>query len=78
MYYDFSFLSVKIQKSQSLIYIAILKQGYSNFRLEILEYCTKENVISREQYYIDLLKPEYNLNSTAGSRLVSIHSKEKK
>lgn len=59
-----------------MIYSAILKYGYSNFQLEILEYCTKENTISREQYYIDLLNPEYNLNSTAGSRLGSIHSEE--
>lgn len=76
VYYDFSFLSVRIANSKSRIYSAILKHGYSNFQLEILEYCTKENAISREQYYIDLYKPEYNLNSTAGSRLGSIYSKE--
>ena len=76
VYYDFSFLSVRIANSKSRIYSAILKHGYSNFQLEILEYCTKENAISREQYYIDLYKPEYNLNSTAGSRLGSIYSEE--
>lgn len=76
VYYDFSFLSTRLQKSKSRIYSAILKYGYSNFQLEILEYCAKENAISREQYYIDLLKPEYNLNSTAGSRLGSTHSEE--
>lgn len=76
VYFDFSYLSVRINKSKSRIYSAILKYGYSNFQLEILEYCTKENAISREQYYIDLLKPEYNLNSTASSRLGSIHSQE--
>jgi group I intron endonuclease len=53
-----------------------LKYGYSNFQLEILEYCTKENAISREQYYIDLLKPHYNLNLIAGSRLGSVNSEE--
>ena len=78
VYYDFSFLSVRVKKSKSRIYNAILKHGYSNFQLEILEYCTKENAINREQYYIDLLKPEYNLNSIAGSRLGSIHSEETK
>lgn len=78
VYYDFSFLSVRVQKSQSRIYSAILKYGYSNFQLEILEYCTKEKAVSREQYYIDLFKPEYNLNSTAGSRLGSYHSEETK
>lgn len=75
-YYNFSFISSTLAKGKSLIYSAILKYGYSNFQLEILEYCTKENTISREQYYIDLLKPEYNLNSTAGSRLGSIHTEE--
>jgi len=69
VYYDLSFLSVRLKKSKSRIYSAILKHGYNNFQLEILEYCTKENAISREQYFIDLLNPEYNLNPTAGSRL---------
>lgn len=78
VYYDFSYLSTRINKSKSRIYSAILKHGYSNFQLEILEFCDKENAISREQYYIDLLNPEYNLNSTAGSRLGRIHSEESK
>lgn len=78
VYYDFSFLSIRVQTSKSRIYSAILKYGYSNFQLEILEYCTKEKAVSREQYYIDLFKPEYNLNPTAGSRLGSIHSEETK
>lgn len=76
VYYDFSYLSVRIANSKSQIYSAILKHGYSNFQLEILEYCTKENAIGREQYYIDLYKPEYNLNPVAGSRLGSIYSEE--
>lgn len=76
VYYDYSYLSTRINKSKSRIYSAILKYSYSNFQLEILEYCTKENAISREQYYIDLLKPEYNLNPTAGSRLGIIHSED--
>jgi len=76
VYYDFSYLSVRIAKSQSRINSAILKHGYSNFQLEILEYCTAENAISREQYYLDLLKPEYNILTIAGSRLGSKHSEE--
>lgn len=51
------------------IYKAILKHGHSNFSLEILEYCKPSEILEREQYYIDLLKPEYNLLKTAGSRL---------
>ena len=82
-YYDFTFISSELTRGQSRIYNAILKHGYSNFQLEILEYCTAENAITRvssparrlkrgdyllEQYYINLFKPEYNINLTAGSR----------
>lgn len=28
---------------------ALLKNGYSSFRLEVLEYCEKEAVLAREQ-----------------------------
>jgi len=40
---------------------ALLKYGYSSFRLEILEYCDPMDAVKREQYYIDLLAPEYNI-----------------
>ena len=39
------------------IHAAILKYDYYNFKLEILEYCDKFNLIEREQYYINILKP---------------------
>jgi len=48
-----------------LINKALLKYGYSNFKIEILEYCEPSKCIEREQYYIDLLKPEYNISLTA-------------
>ncbi len=57
-----------------LIYKALLKYGYSYFILEILEYCEPENVVSREQYYLYLYKPEYNILKTAGSLLGFNHS----
>jgi hypothetical protein len=40
--------------------------GYESFNLEILEYCDKQLVIEREQYYIDLFRPEYNIRNIAG------------
>jgi group I intron endonuclease len=40
-----------------LISRALSKYGYSNFKLEILEYCEPDKVFSREQYYLDLLNP---------------------
>lgn len=45
-----------LAKSNRPIDRALLKYGFSNFRLEILEYGDKTNVLIREQYYIDLLK----------------------
>ena len=56
MYYNINLL----EKSNMVINKALLKYGYSNFKLEILEYCDKSVNIEREQHYIDLLKPEYN------------------
>jgi group I intron endonuclease len=55
---------------------ALLKYGYSNFSLHILEYCDKNSCIDREQFYMDLFQPEYNINPTAGSRLGTKHSDE--
>jgi group I intron endonuclease len=55
---------------------ALLKQGYSNFNLEILEYCDPKDLIKREQYYIDLLNPEYNILKKAGSPLGFKHREE--
>jgi group I intron endonuclease len=49
------------------------KYGQDAFELRIIEECepTKELLIEREQLYIDALKPAYNYNPTAGSRLGS-------
>jgi len=58
------------------IYMAILKYGYSNFTLDILEYCEPSDLLAREQYYLDLIKPGYNLLSVAGSSLGFKHSEE--
>ena len=55
---------------------SLLKNGYSNFRLEILEYCAPEECIKREQFYIDTLKPEYNILKIAGSSLGHKHTEE--
>jgi group I intron endonuclease len=69
----------QLKRKKSAIYSSLLKYGYSNFRLEILEYCkSAADVIQREQYFIDLLEPEYNLNKTAGSSFGNKHSEETK
>jgi group I intron endonuclease len=45
------------------------KYGEENFLFEILEECLEENLIVREQYYIDVLIPKYNINKIANSSL---------
>ena len=70
---------IKVMKSKSgnsYIYSALLKEGYSGFRLDILEYCDKEKIIEREQYYMDLMKPEYNILRYSRSRLGYKESEE--
>jgi group I intron endonuclease len=41
-----------------------------------LEYCAPDKVIEREQYYIDRIKPKYNILKFAGSCLGRNHSEE--
>jgi len=38
------------------------KYGEQNFEFSVIEFCSPENRLIREQYYIDLYKPEYNLS----------------
>jgi group I intron endonuclease len=73
-YFSSNFLSKEILKNNSIVYKALLKYGYSNFTLEIIEYCDKMSVIKKEQYYLDLLKPSYNICMIAGSSLGRITS----
>jgi group I intron endonuclease len=45
------------------------KYGADCFEFAIIERCEKCELLTREQYYLDTLKPEYNISPTAGSRL---------
>jgi hypothetical protein len=66
-----------LAKSNRHIDRALLKYGFSNFSMEILEYCDeKELLLKREQYYLDNLKPQYNIVETAGSTLGYKHTEE--
>lgn len=47
-----------------------------NFTLEILEYCPDTKLLEREQFYLDLLLPEYNVLKHAYSLLGYKHSPE--
>ena len=57
---------------------ALIKYGYSNFSLEILEYCEIANLTEREQFYIDKLNPNYNTLKIAGSSSGYKHTEETK
>lgn len=73
-YSYYSLLS--LAKSNRPLDRALLKHGFSNFSLEILEYCSLKDLINREQYYIDSLKPKYNIVKLAESTLGYKHSDE--
>lgn len=57
---------------------AFNKYGFSAFEFHILEHCEKEKLIEREQFYIDNLKPNYNLAPKAGSNLGFKHTEKTK
>ena len=63
-YFNVSYLN---NRNTLIISRALIKYGYSNFSLEILEYCNVEDLTKREQYYFDKLNPKYNTLKIAGS-----------
>jgi len=72
----YSYKNLTDLKQNMLINKALLKYGYSGFKLDILEYCNKDEAVVREQYYLDLLNPEYNTLKKAGSTLGFRHSED--
>ena len=77
-YYNINYLENILKRSNSLIARSLLKYGYSNFSLEILEYCEPSDAKSREQYYLDKLDPDYNILNIAGSPFGCKHTEETK
>jgi group I intron endonuclease len=75
-YFSLIFLKRTILKSRSIISNSLLKYGYNNFSLDILEYYESSVLINREQYYLDTLKPKYNILKIAGSSFGYKHSPE--
>lgn len=64
-YYNPAYIT-GLNDKNSRIGRAIIKYGYENFSLTILEYCDKSILTEREQFYFDTLKPVYNILKTAG------------
>jgi hypothetical protein len=74
-YFNISYLKHK----ESLVFSsALIKYSYSNFSITILEICDISELVTREQYYFDILKPEYNTLKIAGSSLNQKHTEETK
>ena len=46
---------------------AFLKYGYSNFSLDILEFCEISKLMEQEKHYFNKLAPEYNILKIPGS-----------
>lgn len=75
--YSYLQLSILLKgQNNSIITRALIKYGYSNFSLKILEYCDVSNLLEREQYYFDLLEPDYNIAKVAGSTIGVPRSEE--
>jgi len=64
---------------------ALLRHTHSAFSLSILQYIDVSNlskkearilILSREQYYIDLIQPKYNILKVAGSSLGYKHTEQ--
>jgi group I intron endonuclease len=83
-YYSLSYLT---RRKKSYICNALALHGYSAFSFTILEYIEltdlskdqiKNYILEREQYYINVLAPEYNILRIAGSSLGYKHKEEDK
>jgi len=74
-YFNISYLK---HKDSLVISRALIKYGFSNFSITILEYCETSDLVAREQYYFDTLKPKYNTLKIAGSSLTHKHTEETK
>jgi group I intron endonuclease len=76
IYFSKKAMYSRLKTKKSIIYDALLRHGYDDFTLEILEYCNIDVLIEREQYYINHFKSEYNILKAANSRLGIKHSLE--
>jgi len=56
------------------------KYGENSFKFEIIECCEPTECLIKEQYYLDTIRPKYNINPTAdsplGRKLTKKHRKQ--
>jgi group I intron endonuclease len=62
-YFSLSYIN---SRKELIISRALIKYGYSNFSVTILEYCIGSELDVKEQYYFYKLNPQYNIQKIAG------------
>lgn len=67
---NFNSKSFPDKNPKSRIQRAIRKHSYANFSIAILEYCNASELRSQKQYYINVLKPQYNIRKSICKPLV--------
>lgn len=63
-FYEYFSPHLKDYASSSLICKALIKFGFNNFSLSILEYCKPDILLAKEQFFITALKPQYNIRKS--------------
>lgn len=66
-FYNYFSEGFLLRNNDTKIYNIIRKLGHNNFSLSILEYCAEDDIPflrSREQYFIDIFKPLYNIRKS--------------
>jgi group I intron endonuclease len=69
---------IKGTHANNILQNFVNKHGIDSIYFEILEPVEINNLIIREQYFIDVLKPEFNILPKAGSSAGTIMSEEQK
>jgi len=73
------FYHLKLQRHHSiLLQRHYNKYGEKDLKFHIIEFCEKEKLIEREQYYLDTLKTDFNICKIAGSSLGTIRTEEQR
>lgn len=74
------FFSLKKQKHHNLyLQRHIIKYGIDDLQFGIIEFCDKDKLIEREQYWIDKIQSEFNIAKVAGSPMLGRkHTEETK
>lgn len=69
---------IKGNHANNILQNFVNKSGIDKIYFEILETVSIDKLLEREQYYIDTLKPEFNILKIAGSSAGTIMSEEQK